>query len=44
MVIADTDGGGTDGEPVRYQVLCRQHHRVGDLGPSEPSPGQLTLM
>jgi hypothetical protein len=54
VVVADTDGdsgeasgdggaGQTEGEPVRYQVLCRQHHRAGDLGPGEPGPGQLTL-
>lgn len=28
VVIGDTDGDG-----VRYQVLCRRHHRLGDLGP-----------
>jgi len=30
VVIGDTDA--TD--DVRYQVLCRRHHRRGDLGPS----------
>ncbi len=31
VVIGDT---GPDGDPeVRYQVLCRRHHRSGDLGP-----------
>jgi thymidine kinase len=29
VVIGDTAGDG-----VRYQVLCRRHHRAGDLGPS----------
>lgn len=29
--------------PVHYQVLCRAHHRSGDLGPGSPAPGQLTL-
>ncbi|NUR90618.1 MAG: thymidine kinase [Nonomuraea sp.] len=24
--------GDTDAAPVRYQVLCRRHHRSGDLG------------
>lgn len=30
VVIGDT----VDAAEVRYQVLCRRHHRVGDLGPS----------
>jgi thymidine kinase len=30
-------------ESTRYQVLCRQHHRSGDLGPLTPAPGQLAL-
>lgn len=25
--------GDTDGDGVRYQVLCRRHHRSGELGP-----------
>lgn len=29
VVIGDTDGDG-----VRYQVLCRRHHRTGQLGPT----------
>jgi thymidine kinase len=29
VVIGDTAGA----EDVRYQVLCRRHHRAGDLGP-----------
>jgi thymidine kinase len=33
VVIGDTgDEGG--GHEVRYQVLCRRHHRSGDLGPA----------
>lgn len=41
VLVADTtDAGGTD---VRYQVLCRPHHRAGDLGPGSAPPGQLTL-
>jgi thymidine kinase len=31
VVIGDTDAGPTP--DVRYQVLCRRHHRSGDLGP-----------
>jgi thymidine kinase len=31
VVIGDTDTGSQ--EDVRYQVLCRRHHRSGDLGP-----------
>ena len=31
VVIGDT--GADTGEEVRYQVLCRRHHRAGDLGP-----------
>ena len=30
VVIGDTASGTAD---VRYQVLCRRHHRSGDLGP-----------
>ena len=30
VVIGDTAGA----EDVRYQVLCRRHHRAGDLGPA----------
>jgi thymidine kinase len=26
--------GDTDGDDVRYQVLCRRHHRAGELGPA----------
>ena len=29
---------------VRYQVLCRRHHRTGDLGPSARAAGQLRLV
>lgn len=39
VLVADTAG---DAE-VRYQVLCRAHHRAGDLGPGVAAPGQLTL-
>jgi thymidine kinase len=31
VVIGDTGAGGE--AEVRYQVLCRRHHRSGDLGP-----------
>lgn len=39
VLVADTD----DEAEVHYQVLCRQHHRAGDLGPAVPAPGQLVL-
>ncbi|MEZ0072590.1 thymidine kinase [Planotetraspora sp. GP83] len=32
VMIADTDGS-----EVHYRVLCRRHHRSGDLGASEPA-------
>jgi thymidine kinase len=38
VLVADT-GGDAD---VHYQVLCRVHHRNGDLGPGV-RPGQLTI-
>jgi len=31
-------------ENVHYQVLCRRHHRTGDLGPAARGGGQLTLV
>ena len=39
VLVADTAAEA----PVHYQVLCRAHHRAGDLGPGSPAPGQLTL-
>ena len=39
VLVADT-GGDAD---VHYQVLCRAHHRSGDLGPAVRAPGQLTI-
>ncbi len=41
VVVADTDPAVTS-DTVRYQVLCRRHHRSGDLGPSSGS-GTLPL-
>ena len=43
VVVADTEP--TDGEStVHYQVLCRLHHRHGDLGPAGTAgSGQLSL-
>jgi thymidine kinase len=43
VVVADT-ATGTDDAPVEvhYQVLCRAHHRRGDLGPDAVA-GQLRL-
>ena len=53
VVVADTvtRGSGDAGSPhwdiepatLRYQVLCRHHFRVGDLGPRVPRHGQLRL-
>jgi thymidine kinase len=43
VVVADTVAPPADApEPVHYQVLCRTHHRSGDLGP-RPDPRQLRL-
>lgn len=39
VLVADTGPAAA----VHYQVLCRAHHRSGDLGPDSPAPGQLTL-
>lgn len=39
VVVADTDASA--GAAVHYQVLCRMHHRRGDLGPD--GRNQLTL-
>ncbi len=33
VVVADTDPDAAR-QTVHYQVLCRRHHRAGDLGPS----------
>lgn len=41
VVVADTDADA--GAAVHYQVLCRMHHRHGDLGPSHAAQGQLAL-
>jgi thymidine kinase len=35
VVIGDTGPTVLD---VRYQVLCRRHHRSGDLGPRDSGP------
>ncbi|MCP2167547.1 thymidine kinase [Goodfellowiella coeruleoviolacea] len=53
VLVADTEQGGVDtvGEgaaespedTVRYQVLCRRHFRLGDLGPNVTQMGQLSL-
>lgn len=39
VLVADT----SDSADVHYQVLCREHHRAGELGPAVPAPGQLRL-
>jgi thymidine kinase len=41
VVVADTDASAAD-VAVHYQVLCRAHHRRGDLGATTPR-GQLSL-
>jgi thymidine kinase len=43
VLVADTAAELDAGDGVRYQVLCREHHRAGDLGPDVAAPGQLTL-
>jgi thymidine kinase len=40
VVVADTV---QDSERVRYQVLCRRHYRLGDLGPTSGTGDQLNL-
>jgi thymidine kinase len=53
VLIGDTCGLTTAEAPapapltdqdVRYQVLCRRHHRAGDLGPAATAAGQLRLV
>jgi thymidine kinase len=46
VVIGDTGASSSVDESaeVRYQVLCRRHHRAGDLGPSARAAGQLRLV
>ena len=44
--IRPSEGARTDlwhEAETHYQVLCRAHHRSGDLGPGVRPPGQLTL-
>lgn len=46
VLIADTERGShnlSDPTTVRYQVLCRRHFRLGDLGPTVATQGQLSL-
>ncbi|SFK71741.1 thymidine kinase [Geodermatophilus ruber] len=47
VVVADTAPTPAPGEPtpgdVHYQVLCRRHHVLGQLGPVAAGPGQLAL-
>jgi thymidine kinase len=48
VVVADTAPTPAPGEPspeedVHYQVLCRRHHVLGQLGPTPAGPGQLSL-
>lgn len=39
VVVADTARTAE----VRYQVLCRRHHRIGDLGPAAAAQDELPL-
>ena len=53
VLVADTEQNQSDTErgsvaehtetTVRYQVLCRRHFRLGDLGPDVAQSGQLRL-
>ncbi|WP_116050465.1 thymidine kinase [Amycolatopsis palatopharyngis] len=52
VVVADAEGYVEDSAmprshiqttTMRYQVLCRPHFRLGDLGPHSEHPGQLRL-
>ncbi|RFU20750.1 thymidine kinase [Geodermatophilus marinus] len=45
VVVADTAPTSAPGEDadVHYQVLCRRHHVLGQLGPTAAGPGQLAL-
>nr|WP_279588914.1 thymidine kinase [Amycolatopsis granulosa] len=44
-VVEKTNSPPSDTEPatIRYQVLCRRHFRLGDLGPAAARHGQLRL-
>jgi thymidine kinase len=41
VLVADTGDQSPDAATVRYQVLCRMHHRSGELGPGT-GPGAET--
>jgi thymidine kinase len=46
VVVADTAPTPAPGErdaEIHYQVLCRRHHVLGQLGPTAAGPGQLAL-
>lgn len=43
VMVADTEQRDCPEVVVRYQVLCRQHFRTGDLGPARIDTHQLTL-
>ncbi|WP_197318942.1 thymidine kinase [Saccharomonospora sp. NB11] len=42
-VNSDTTRSSTETATVRYQVLCRRHFRLGEVGPDASGPGQLQL-
>ena len=43
VVVADTAPTPAPDADVHYQVLCRRHHVLGQLGPTAAGPGQLAL-
>ncbi|WP_447001789.1 thymidine kinase [Saccharothrix isguenensis] len=44
VLVADTAPvAAPDGVEIRYQVLCRNHYRTGDLGPHAVKGNQLSL-
>ena len=46
VVVADTAPTPAPDErdaEIHYQVLCRRHHVLGQLGPTAAGPGQLAL-
>lgn len=44
FMVGDTGDAPAEPADVRYQVLCRRHHRTGDLGPAANLAGQLRLV
>jgi thymidine kinase len=44
FVVGDITEAAEEPQDVHYQVLCRRHHRTGDLGPQTAAAGQLRLV